>query len=147
MSLVKGDFPPDRVHASLLMGLLFHQVREEFAREDWHGLRQSHFRVLSCVPDEGVSITSLGERVGMTKQGCGQFVTQLAESGHLRVVARPNDRRVRVVRRTAKADRVLAAVRDRNLAIEHEWAERVGPDRYAVFRDVLGELAVGSLPD
>jgi DNA-binding MarR family transcriptional regulator len=147
MTLVKGDLPADRVHASLLMGLLFRQVRDDFARDDWRGLRQSHFRVLSMVPDRGVSITDLGERVGMTKQGCGQFVTQLSESGHLRVISHPDDRRVRMVRRTPKADRVLAAVRDRNLAIEAAWAERVGPDRYAVFREVLEELAMEALPD
>jgi DNA-binding MarR family transcriptional regulator len=147
MTLVKGDLPADRVHASLLMGLLFRQVRDEFAGEDWRGLRQSHFRVLTMVPDRGVSITDLGERVGMTKQGCGQFVTQLAESGHLRVIGDPDDRRVRVVRRTAKADRVLTAVRDRNLAIEAGWAERVGADRYAVFRGVLEELALAELPE
>jgi DNA-binding MarR family transcriptional regulator len=99
------------------------------------------------VSDQGVSITELGERVGMTKQGCGQFVTQLVESGHLRAVAHPDDRRVRVVRRTPKADRVLAAVRDRNLAIEAGWADRVESDRYAVFREVLEELALGELPD
>jgi DNA-binding MarR family transcriptional regulator len=147
MTLVKGDFPADRVHAPLLMGLLFRQVRAQFLEEDWGGLRQSHFRLLSLVPDEGVSITELGERVGMTKQGCGQFVTQLSGSGHLRVGTRPDDRRVRLVRRTPKADRVLAAVRERNLAIEEEWAERVGADRYAVFRSVLDELALGGLPD
>ncbi len=147
MTLVKGDFPADRLHAPLLMGLLFREVRGEFAGEDWGGLRQSHFRVLSVVPDDGVSITELAERVGMTKQGCGQFVTQLAETGHLRVVAHPDDRRVRVVRRTKKADRVLDAVRERNLAIEQEWAERVGTERYAVFRGVLDELALGTLPD
>ncbi len=147
MTLVKGDFPADRVHAPLLMGLLFRQVRDDFAAEDWGGLRQSHFRVLSMVSDQGVSITELGERVGMTKQGCGQFVTQLVESGHLRVVAHPDDRRVRVVRRTPKADRVLAAVRDRNLAIEAAWADRVEADRYAVFREVLEELALGELPE
>jgi DNA-binding MarR family transcriptional regulator len=147
MTLVKGDFPADRVHAPLLMGLLFRQVRDEFLDEDWGGLRQSHFRLLSLVPDAGVSITELGERVGMTKQGCGQFVTQLAESGHLRVVTPAIDRRGRVVRRTRRADRVLAAVRSRNLAIEEEWAERVGADRYAVFRAVLDELALGGLPE
>jgi DNA-binding MarR family transcriptional regulator len=147
MTLVKGDFPADRVHAPLLMGLLFREVRSEFAAEDWDGLRQSHFRVLSVVPDRGVSITELGERVGMTKQGCGQFVTQLAESGHLRVVEHPEDRRVRMVRRTPKADRVLAAVRERNLAIERVWSERVGVERYGVFRGVLEELALSELPD
>src|SRR3954447_26934954 len=109
MTLVKADFPADRVHAPLLMGLLFRQVRDDFAAEDWGGLRQSHFRVLSMVSDQGVSITELGERVGMTQQGRGQFVTLLDPARHRRAVALRDDRLVRVVRRTPKADRVLAA--------------------------------------
>ena len=50
-------------------------------------------------------VTELAERVRMTKQGCGQFVTQLVETGHLAVEADPDDRRVRRVRRTAKGRR------------------------------------------
>ena len=74
MTSVKG-FPAEELHVPLLMGLLFREVRDVYAAEDWDGLRQSHFRVISSVPPEGISVTDLGERVGMTKQGCGQFVT------------------------------------------------------------------------
>jgi DNA-binding MarR family transcriptional regulator len=141
MTYVKAEFPADQTHVPLLMGLLFHHVRQVFDAEDWQGLRQSHFRVMSSVPPGGISITELAERVRMTKQGCGQFVTQLVGSGHLAVDADPADRRVRRVRRTPKGSRTLEAVRDRNLLIEQE-----GEERYRVFRDVLEELALAGLP-
>jgi DNA-binding MarR family transcriptional regulator len=120
MTYVKADFPADQTHVPMLMGLLYRHIHLVFDAEDWGGLRQSHFR--------------------------GQFVTRLVESGHLAVDADPGDRRVRRVRRTAKGRRTLDAVRERNLLIEGEWAEQVGVERYRVFRDVLEELALGSLP-
>jgi hypothetical protein len=55
MTSVKG-YPEEELHATLLMGLLFRQVRAVFAAEDWSGLRQSHFRVISSVPPEGISV-------------------------------------------------------------------------------------------
>ncbi len=77
----------------------------------------------------------------MSKQGCGQFVTTLVESGHLRVAADRRDKRVRLVRRTAKGNRTVAAVTSRMLEIEDDWADRVGRQRYRAFRRVLEELA------
>jgi len=112
------------------------------AAEEWGGLRQSHFRVISSVPPEGISVTELAERVGMTKQGCGQFVTTLVGSGHLKVEEDRADRRVRRVRRTPKGNRTIASVTDRILAIEDDWASRVGERRYRTFRRVLEELAL-----
>jgi DNA-binding MarR family transcriptional regulator len=142
MTTVKLVFPREELHATLLMGLLFREVRQVFAGEDWKGLRQSHFRVMSAVPPEGISVTELGERVGMSKQGCGQFVTSLVDTGHLRTEPEPSDRRVRRVRRTPKGNRTVAAVTKRMLEIEQSWAERVGEGRYRTFRSVLEELAL-----
>jgi DNA-binding MarR family transcriptional regulator len=140
MTAVKGH-PEEELHATLLMGLLFRQVRDVFAAEDWSGLRQSHFRVISAVPREGISVTDLGERLGMSKQGCGQFVSSLVGTGHLRVEQGASDRRVRWVRRTPKGSRTLARVTTRMLEIERDWAARVGERRYNTFREVLEELA------
>ena len=139
MTSVKA-FPEDELHATLLMGLLFRQVSDAFAAEDWSGLRQSHFRVISSVPADGISVTDLGERLGMSKQGCGQFVTSLVGSGHLRVEQGATDRRVRWVRRTPKGTRTIRRVTARMLEIEQEWAERVGERRYRTFRTVLEDL-------
>ncbi|MCW2846964.1 MAG: Winged helix DNA-binding domain [Marmoricola sp.] len=143
MTSVKG-FTADEVHVPLLMGLLFREVRDVFASEDWGGLRQSHFRVITSVPPEGISVTELGERVGMTKQGCGQFVASLVESGHLDVEQDPEDRRVRRVRRTPLGNRTVTAVTRRMVRIEEEWAGRVGDQPYRTFRRVLEQLTTES---
>lgn len=142
MTSVK-EFPRDELQAPLLMGLLFREVRLVFSSEDWGGLRQSHFRVVSSVPKDGISITDLGERVGMTKQGCGQFVTGLVQAGHLEVGKDPADGRVRVVRRTPKGHRLITRLTTRMLEIEEHWSERVGEHRYRTFRSVLEDLALG----
>lgn len=142
MSSVKRVVPPEELQVPLLMGLMFREVANIFAGEDWGGLRQSHFRVISSVPREGISVTDLGERVRMSKQGCGQFVAFLADSGHLAVEQAPTDRRVRLVRRTPKGDRTIKEVTKRILAIEEDWADRVGERRYRTFRKVLEELAL-----
>lgn len=144
MDEVKGipeNFSP---HAAMLMGLAMGRIRATFSAEDWNGLRQSHFRLLSSVPAAGISITELAELLGMTKQGCGQFVAFLSDSGHLTVAENPDDRRARVVELTGLGDRTVHAVNERIYQIEQEWSALVGPRRYASFRRVLVELTAQS---
>ncbi len=137
MVSVKTD---DSAHVAILLGKTFNLIRDGFRGEDWGGLRQSHFRLMSVLPEDGTSITELAERLGMTKQGCGQFVTALADSGHVEVKTDPADRRVRVVRRTARGDATLRSVNERIQRLEREWADQVGARRYATFRRVMEEL-------
>ena len=125
----------------LALGNLMAESREHLLAEAGSELRPSHHRVIGHVPPEGITVTELAERVGMTKQGIGQFVQQLTDSGHLRTTAHPQDKRLRIIRRTSKGDasvRQLAAVLAK---LEESWAERVGPARYRQFRDVLNQLA------
>lgn len=130
-------------HVPQLVGKLMFEVRDTFASEDWEGLRQSHFRLMANVPREGVSVTELSRALRMSKQACGQFVTQLESTGHLKIRADANDRRVRLVVRTALGDRMVKAANTRIRRIEREWARRVGADRYGTFREVLQELSSG----
>ena len=146
MTSVKDFFPEREWHPPLLMGLLLREVAQVFAAGDWNGLRQSHFRVISAVPADGITITELGDRVGMTKQGCGQFVTALTEAGYLHVGRRSSDRRTRIVYRTALGGQTVQRVQARIIQLEREWASQVGDDRYRVFRDVLQELATEVRP-
>ena len=139
MTSVKGS--RDDPHVAVLLGKLLLEVRAAFAGEDWGGLRQSHFRLLSQVPPAGISVTDLALLLGMTKQAVGQFVTSLVESGHLEVRASPADRRVRLVVRTRLGDDTNRAVTAGIRRVERQWARRVGPERYAAFRDVLETLA------
>lgn len=128
-------------HVMFALGNLMAESREHLLLQAGAELRPSHHRVIGHVPPEGITVTELAELVGMTKQGIGQFVQQLTDSGHLRTTAHPQDKRLRIVRRTSKGDasvRQLAAVLAK---LEESWAERVGRARYRQFRDVLDQLA------
>jgi len=137
---IRSDEEPNVLQ---LVGKLMFEVRDTFAAEDWEGLRQSHFRLLTYVPRDGISVTDLAQALRMSKQACGQFVTQLEATGHLAIRADATDRRVRLVIRTPLGDRTLKAVNARIRRIERSWARRVGADRYATFREVLEELSTG----
>jgi len=128
-------------HVLIALGNLMAESRERILAETEPGLRASHHRVIGQVPPEGITVTELAERVGMTKQGIGQFVTQLSESGHLRVSQDPSDRRVRIVRRTAKGNAAVRRLSRLLERLEATWAERVGESRYREFRTVLDEIA------
>ena len=147
MTRVKGVGPRNRddaeLHVPQMVGKLMFEVRDMFATEDWDGLRQTHFRIIANVPHGGISVTELAQELRMSKQACGQFVTQLAATGHLAIRADATDRRVRVVVRTPLGDRALKAANARIRRIERDWARRVGADRYATFREVLEELSTG----
>ena len=144
MTFVKADVAERERHLAMLLGGAMEQVRRRILERDWDGLRPSHFRVISLVPPEGISVTDLAERVGMTKQGCGQFVTQLVTTGHLAVAPDPDDGRVRLVRRTPLGERNVDEVIAINADLEAAWRERVGERRWATFRAVLEQVALGA---
>lgn len=144
MTSVKADscpVPDGERHVARQLGVLMDEVRHRLRQDASVPLRASHHRVIGHVPREGISVTDLAARVGMTKQGCGQFVTQLVDSGHLETRPDPEDRRVRQVLRTPAGEREVRHLVARLADLETEWAAAVGPRRYAHFREVLDELA------
>ena len=128
-------------HILFALGSLMAQSRSLVTAEGESGLRPSHHRVIGYVPPDGITVTELAERVGMTKQGIGQFVTQLTESGHLAVAPSPDDRRVRIISRTAEGDAAARRLGELLERLEADWANRVGTRRYNEFRAILDELA------
>ncbi|HEX5090440.1 MAG TPA: helix-turn-helix domain-containing protein [Nocardioides sp.] len=138
------DTPFEERHVLLYLGLVMEQCRDLIvASRTRDHLRPSQFRVIAMVPyNRGITITELADRVGMTKQAIGQFVTALVDSGHLVTEEDPRDRRLRIVRRTRRGDEVtqeLAHLLDR---LEQRWADRVGVRRYSQFRQTLEEIAL-----
>lgn len=130
-------------HVMLALGNLMAESREHLLARAGSELRPSHHRVIGHVPPEGITVTELAERVGMTKQGIGQFVQQLTDSGHLRMLPDPQDKRRRIIRRTRKGQASVRRLATALAALEAEWAERVGAARYRQFRSVLDQLAEG----
>jgi DNA-binding MarR family transcriptional regulator len=132
--------PRPDVLPELLAGL-FGRLRAELDDGTLGDLRMSHVRVMAGVPAEGINVTELASLAGMSKQGCGQFVTQLVETGHLRTGPHPDDGRVRLVFRTVEGDRFMRGVYDALARVEKRFAAQVGERRFATFRTVMSELA------
>ena len=135
MTDVRDDVLPE------LMAGLFGRIRAELSDGTLGDLRMSHVRVLSAVPPDGINVTELARRAGMTKQGCGQFVTYLSGTGHVSTAPDPADGRVRLVHRSVTGDRVMDRVYAALDRIESEFAAEVGPRRFATFKQVMAELS------
>lgn len=134
--------PDDERHVLRALSLLMDESRQLILRNVDGRLRPSQLRVIGSVPGaSGITVTALAIRVGMTKQAIGQFVTQLTEDGFLVSDADPEDRRVRVVRRTPAADDALRHLAVRLAGLEADWERRVGKHRYREFRAALDEIA------
>ena len=133
--------PPGGRHVAMMIAELLGSTRAVFFEQERGSLRPSHVRVLAAVPEGGCTVTQLATEVGMTKQGCGQFVTTLVATGHLAESRADADRRVRLVSRTSDGDAVLVRTAALMATLEDHWRTVVGAGRYATFRDVLEELS------
>ncbi|GAA3110813.1 DNA-binding MarR family transcriptional regulator [Kribbella aluminosa] len=130
-------------HVARLLGEALRRVREEIvadSEQHFPGLRVSHYRLLELIPPEGARITDLAEVAMMTKQGLGQHVDYLQKLGYTESARLPEDRRVRLVRRTPAGDEAVAYGQAAIARVEHAWSTHLGPTRYAALRQTLQEL-------
>jgi DNA-binding MarR family transcriptional regulator len=138
---------PDHILA--LLGHLLDGLRRDFAsavraapappvlRE----LRSSHIRMLSLTPPEGMRVSDLAERIGMTKQSLGEFATALEGLGLMESARDPADRRVRIVRPTPLGLEVVETSARLIAEVEAAWRERVGARDWDRLRALLGTAA------
>lgn len=140
MTEVKGAYPD---HIVSLLGLVMDAVRRELSADGegkpaaLRGLRSSQVRLLSLTPREGMRVTDLAERVGMTKQALGEFANELEARGLLESVRDDADRRVRILRPTRRG---LAAVDAGDHVIgrlEDRWRAQLGPREWERLRRSL----------
>jgi DNA-binding MarR family transcriptional regulator len=109
-------------------------------------LRGSQGRILSLIGPRGTRPTVLADGSWITKQAIGKRVQDLATRGLVTVEPDPTDGRAVVVRRTGEGDRLKILIEEQIADLEQEFADLVGPERYAAFRSVLDELAADHLP-
>ena len=107
-----------------------------------HGLRGSYGRILGLIPDDGTRPSTLAEGAWITKQSVGQRVRELEERGWVTIEPDPTDGRAQIVRRTAEGDRMRQVTEAGIAAMEQEWADAVGAERYRIFREVVEELGL-----
>jgi len=92
------------------------------------------------VPPEGMRVTDLASRVGMTKQALGEFASVLEDRGLLESTGDPADRRVRRIRPTAQGAEVVHLSDQAIRAMEARWRERIGAERWDAMKQTLLDI-------
>ena len=138
MTDVKDDLPD---HILALLGLAMGGFKRALGTSGSSGLRTSQLRMLSMTPADGMRVTDLADRVGMTKQALGEFANDLEEQGMLESLRDPADRRVRIVRPTRRGLAAVAEDEREIAALEEEWRSRLGPRKWDQLRALLQEAA------
>jgi DNA-binding MarR family transcriptional regulator len=100
-------------------------------------VRPAHTRLFPHLLLDGVRITDLAERVGVTKQAVQPLVAELAGWGVVELVDDPGDGRAKLVRWTphgiAAMHHGIGVLR----GLEDELAERIGRRKVRVLREAL----------
>jgi DNA-binding MarR family transcriptional regulator len=119
------------------------RLGERLAAAGFADQRLAHNAVFANVPPEGIRLTDLADRAGMTKQAMSELVNDLERLGYLRRRPDPTDGRARLIE---FSDRGWAAVHAALTAFEDMEAElgtRVGVAKVRQLRRTLEVIAHG----
>jgi DNA-binding MarR family transcriptional regulator len=137
--------PPPRPLPALLTGVKLAAVdklRGRIAEAGHPDIREGHGCVFGFIDiDNGSRLTDLAANAGLTKQAVGEAVTELERLGYVTRVPDPQDGRAKIIQLT---DRGLdAVIKGRRIfaEIEREWAEQIGPELMASFREAAMRIA------
>ncbi|MFI5844612.1 MarR family winged helix-turn-helix transcriptional regulator [Catenuloplanes sp. NPDC051500] len=122
------------------------QLHTRVADAGFDGLRPRHGAVMAYLDLGGTRASDLADRSGAHKQVIGTLVDELETLGYVARQPDPADRRAKLVVPTDLGRRQIAAARAFVADIERSYAERIGADRFAAFRDVLTALAAPTRP-
>jgi DNA-binding MarR family transcriptional regulator len=111
-----------------------------FADEGMDGLRPAHSLLLVPLLAGGRHASDLADLLGVSRQAVAQAVAALERDGFVQRVPDPGDARAKLICLTARGRAALRVMRGSALALERDWARRVGPDRLAELRETITAL-------
>jgi DNA-binding MarR family transcriptional regulator len=104
-------------------------------------IRPAHGCVFSFIErGGGARLTALADRSGLTKQAVGEAVADLEHLGYVERVPDPGDGRAKIIRLSERGRKAAAVAEDIFTDIERRFADEVGDERFAEFRDTLRRL-------
>jgi DNA-binding MarR family transcriptional regulator len=137
--------PPPRPLPALLTGVklaAIEKLRGRIADAGHPGIREGHGCVFGFIDlDHGSRLTDLAANAGLTKQAVGEAVTELERLGYVTRVPDPQDGRAKIIKLTDRG--MDAVIKGRRIfaEIEQEWAEQIGHELMASFREAAARIA------
>jgi len=138
--------PPDRQQPNLgILLFVAYRALEQRAHEavleaGITDITLAQARIAARIGPHGTRVSDLAEQARVTKQSAGFLVDQLAAAGYVERVPDPADRRARLVRLTARAQRVVKTANAEVERVLAEWADHVGAERLQEMHKTLLEL-------
>jgi DNA-binding MarR family transcriptional regulator len=114
--------------------------------------RPIHGFALQAVGRDGVTVSELGRRLGVSKQAAAKTVANLETLGYVHRVAHPEDQRATLIKRSARGDEMLALSAQTFGRIYAKIAQRLGEAQLGAVEAALSEIAserspkLGDLP-
>ena len=137
--------PPPRPLPALLTSVklaAIERLRGQIAEAGHPEIREGHGCVFGFIDIEhGSRLTELAANAGFTKQAVGEAVSELERLGYVAREPDPRDRRAKIIKLTDRG--MDAVIKGRRIfaEIEREWAEQIGPELMASFREAATRIA------
>lgn len=150
--------PPDRYgfELPLLLAGAFRAVIDalhaELATHGHTAARPIHGFALQAIGTDGVTVSELGRRLGVSKQAATKTAANLEQIGYIRRAPDPHDARAIRLHRTRHGDEMLALSAEIFEQLRNRWAAQIGASQLRALEDDLAALAssppakLGDLP-
>src|SRR5882672_4678791 len=104
------------------------------------GLKHLHLNVFRHLDVDGTRMAELAKRLHVTKASMTALIGQCEKDGYVTVQVDALDARARVVRFSAKGQRLMASFRRAARVLEQEMEAILGARSYQAFREALTRL-------
>lgn len=122
------------------------EVHEGLVDAGFDDIRPGHRIVLPDVLTAGLRPTELASRLGVSKQAANDVLREFEAGGYITLVPDPDDGRAKRIVATERGTALVRTALDVSGRITGRWAERIGEERFAAFKDVLREMTAGDGP-
>jgi DNA-binding MarR family transcriptional regulator len=110
-------------------------------------LHPAHLVVLQYPGPSGLSPSELAERTRMSKQALNHLLGQMERLQYVTRREHAHGRRTKRVELTDRGRAAVRAMREIVSEVEAKWEVELGPERFALLRELLIELQGSSMPE
>jgi DNA-binding MarR family transcriptional regulator len=145
--------PPHKLPSNALLRTAYNAVSARIfasvvSDTDFGDLRPSHGNVMEQLElEDGLRLTDLATRAGITAQSMGELVDDLEVKGYLERRPDPDDRRAKRIYLTERGRKNARVAKRATADVEDHLVELLGQQRYYLLRGALEDIIAAQLGD
>jgi DNA-binding MarR family transcriptional regulator len=145
--------PPQRLPSNALLRTAYNAVSARIfasvvSGADFADLRPSHGNAMEQLElEDGLRLTDLASRAGITAQSMGELVDDLEVKGYVERRPDPGDRRAKRIHLTDRGRKNARVAKRATADVEDHLAELLGQQRYRLLRRALEDIIAAEAGD